>query len=279
MKYSQLPEILKPKRLAYVLHLEYDLLLYLAKNVEQYYYEKPELKLNNDGTPKLRNGVPQYRILTPSKGLLKTTQKMIKNRIVRKFDFPIHMQGGVRRRSNITNAKIHQGRKYHFCTDIRDFFPTISSRTIYEVFSRHYPPNVSRLLTILTTYKGELPQGTPTSTYLANMAFLPVAQSLVQLCKHKGIFFSTFIDDLSFSSPSDFKEITFQIIDIIQENGFRINHRKTLYKVGPTEITGIWAKNNNLDARDDQKQKLDDPNLTPMQRQGLQAYVDNVMNA
>ena len=280
MRSSPLPEIRKPKRLAYILHVEYGLLVDLAANVDQYYYEKKELKLKDDGTPKLRNGEPQYRIMTPAKGLLENIQNLIKDNILKKYDFPNYIQGGVRHRSNITNAKIHQGKKYHFCTDIRDFFPTISSRAIYEMFIRNsFSADVSSLLTKLTTYKGELPQGTHTSTYLANMVFVPVADSMVELCKRRGIFHSAFVDDLSFSSAKDFREVTLQIIAMIQKNGFRMNHRKTFYKVGPTKITGIWAKNNKLDARSDQKRKLDDPNLTPLQRQGLQAYIDNVIKA
>ena len=67
--------------------MDYEILIHLTENIGKYYDEKPpEPKMNEDGTPKLRNGVPQYRIITPSNGLLKTTQDKIKTRILRKID-------------------------------------------------------------------------------------------------------------------------------------------------------------------------------------------------
>ena len=115
--------IKKPKRLAYILNVNLNELTKIIENIDSYYYEKKEVKHNLDGTIKYKNGEIQYRILIPSKGRLKYIQNKIKIKILSKIDYPSHIQGGVKKRDNITNAKKHLGKKYHFCSDISKFFP------------------------------------------------------------------------------------------------------------------------------------------------------------
>ena len=43
-------------------------------------------------------------------------------------------------------------------------------------------PDVGRILTKLTTYKYEVPQGIPTSTHIANLVALPIDQRLIEIC-------------------------------------------------------------------------------------------------
>ena len=187
--------IKKPKRLAYILNISIEELYYIAENINQYYYEKKEPKLNKDGTPKYKNGIPQYRILEPSRKPLKAIQTRIKNRILNNFELPLNIQGGVKKKDNISNAKIHQGKKYHFITDLKDFFPTINNKMIYDMFIRlNFTPDVSRLLTILTTYHGHLPQGTPTSAHIANLVFLPIDKMLIDLSNEFRLFYTRFFE-------------------------------------------------------------------------------------
>ncbi len=270
----------KPKRLEYYLKCPLAKLIDIVDNIDRYYYEDKTVKKNPDGSPKIKNSEIQYRTLYPSTGLLKTVQEAIKDRILSKIEFPLHIQGGVKKKSNITNAKRHQGKKYHFRTDLSEFYPSISYKMVYDMFIRNgFSPDVSRLLTQLTTYKGELPQGTPTSTHIANLVSLPIDFQLIEFCLTRGITYTRFVDDLSFSSANDFRETTHEIISIITSSGFSISHKKTFYKIGPTLTTGIWAKNNSLDARDDQKKRLANSNLTESQRAGLQNYIKRVKEA
>ena len=66
-------------------------------------------------------------------------------------------------------------------------------------------------------------------------------------CKQNGITYTRFIDDLSMSSPNDFKELTDYILEFIRKTNFRISHSKTLYGTR-TSITGIDVGNNSLKA-------------------------------
>lgn len=271
--------IKKPSRLEYELKRKLDRIMYLSENAEHYYYEKIEEKKNKDGTSRIKNGEIQYRVLNPAKDELKQVQYLIQKRILSKIHFPNHIQGGVKKRDNITNAKLHQGKKFHFCTDIENFFPSINNTMVYTMFMQlSFSPDVSRILTKLTTYKGYLPQGTHTSPYIANLVFLPIDAEINKYCLGNSIRYTRFIDDLSFSSPTDFKSNSLELIKIIKNGEFKHNNKKTHYKIGPTFITGVLAKNNLLKARDDQIAKLESDALDHDQKKGLFQYIQRVEN-
>lgn len=231
---------------------------YIIDHIDSYYQEWAEIKLNGVGQPKTyKNGDIKKRILRPSIGRLKTIQSAIKNRILSNIPLPTNLHGGIKKRSNISNAKAHQGRKFKLKTDIKDFYPGISSKRVYKSLtdvglSSHF----ASWITKLTTWKGALPQGTPTSTHIANIAFLKIDEKLILFCNQYDIIYTRFIDDLTFSSPQDFRAIVPQIIEIICKESFGINYRKTTYTGSKATITGIEVFNNFIDAPSKIKEKI-----------------------
>ncbi len=267
------------KHLKSILGHPFNELKELTTKIDEYYYEKKEEKRNDDGTLKIVNGKIQYRELTPSKGKLKLIQSRIKNKILCKIDFPLHVQGGVKKRDNIKNAKFHLGKKYHFTTDFKDFFPSITCKMVYEMFLENgFSYHIASVLTKLTTYKGKLPQGTPTSTYIANLVALPLDKQLLEFDFPSSITYTRYVDDLTFSCSNDFQFLTKNIIDIIKKNGFIISHRKTAYKLGPIEITGIETRNNVLKVKQKIMQKINNPDIPLSSINGLIAYKNRVNN-
>jgi RNA-directed DNA polymerase len=219
----------------------------IIDNIDYYYDEIKKPKFDKDG--KLRKnkfGDTINRVITPSLRRLSIIQKNIHKNILLKIPLDDFIQGGVKGKSNISNAKTHLGRKYKFTTDIEEFFPFINHKRVFKMFCRYYHPSIATILSKLTTYKGQLPQGAPTSTYIANLVFLDIDKKLMMFCKENKITFTIFVDDLTFSSHVDFKEIIPDIIKIINSAGFRINNKKTFYR-NELEITGIVVKNNILD--------------------------------
>ena len=271
--------IQKPKRLAYLLDIDTNQLESLLKETDKFYYVKREPKTNQDGSIRYKNGEIEYRIMHPSTGILKQVQKKIKTKILSHIGLPCFLHGGVEKRDNITNAKVHQGNKYHFRTDLRNFYPSINNRLVYEMLiNNSFSPDVSRILTILTTYNGQVPQGAPTSTHIANLVFLPVDIEINEYCQNKRINYTRFIDDLSFSAQYDFNTITKDIIKIINDNNYALSHNKTFFKVGPTLTTGVISKNNTLIARQDQFEKLSGKQFKNNQKLSLSNYIERVNN-
>ena len=89
-----------------------------VKEIDKYYTEWPEIKIDKKtNQPKTyKDGTIKQRVIRPSKMPLKIIQKQIKDRILSLIELPDNVQGGVKKRSNITNAKPHQRRRYmqHF---------------------------------------------------------------------------------------------------------------------------------------------------------------------
>lgn len=230
---------------------------YLCENIESYYGKWVEEK-KDKVTGKVKtypDGTPKKRIIRPSYSRLKQIQKSIKINILSKVGLPENIQGGVKKKSNITNAKRHQGNKYQFATDLQDFFPNVTHKQIFKLFlDLGYSNHVAHWLTKLTSVEFELPQGTPTSTAIANLVFRETDQKLIALCKLNQITYTRFVDDLTFSASNDFRALTSEILDIVRSSGFKISYRKTKYE-GDQVLTGIRVFNNYIDAPDKIKEK------------------------
>ena len=256
------------KGLGFLLGYSIETLEEVANNASKYYYpfEKRTYK---------RNGKLKIRLIEPTKGTLNKVQIRIKNRIlaplIEKNQLSKHLYGGIKGKCNIENAKVHQGKKYHFCTDLKDFFPSISNKAVFEMFINHgFSTQNASLLTKLTTINNHLPQGTPTSTHISNLVFLKVDKDLVELTGKADLVYTRFVDDLTFSSENDFKEITFKFLDIIKSHFFLYSHRKTFYSDKPVEVTGIIVKQNGLDINDKFKSK----DLSILSPQSRKAHFD-----
>jgi len=238
------------KKLSAIVGFKPDFIGQLTNDIDKYYNEWVEEKIDKKtGKPKIfKDGTIKKRVIRPSKGELKIIQKRIKSKILSKIELPNNVHGGVKKRSNISNAKPHQGNKYQFTTDLQDFYPNISSKRVYETFLElKYSTHFSHLITKLTTWKFELPQGTPTSTHIANLVFLKTDIALIELCNNLGITYTRYVDDLTFSSQQDFKPHLNTILEIVKSDGFNISYRKTKYK-GEQNITGIDVFLHKIDA-------------------------------
>ena len=218
-------------------------------------------------------GVEKFRHFFPSKRNLKDLQNRIHSRIFRLIPLPSHVQGCVRGRGNITNARLHQGNLYKFHTDLKSYFDFVSNKKVYNSLrALGFSQKVSHLLTQLTTFRGHLAQGPPTSPFLANVAALDMDQKLISICQEYNILYSRFVDDLCFSSQTDFKLYLPIFIKIITQEGFCIGYKKTKYKLGRLEITGGDIGQNLLRPTKKQLVKYNDPTTPDYSRKGLEIY-------
>jgi len=162
------------KKLCYLLGFKQKEILNLLNAIEDNYIEWTENKEDKNGSPKkYLDGTIKTRTFRNPSTFLKEIQRRIKRNVFDKIVFPDCVHGGIKRRSTITNAKPHQGKKYIFETDLQEFYPNVSKEKIYRAFlDIGYSTHISYWLTTLTTKSNELPQGSPTSTALANLVFL-----------------------------------------------------------------------------------------------------------
>lgn len=271
------------KHLAYILQVDFKELESICslQDLSQFYYEKKEFKYNSKGEKKLDGkNQPILRIINPSKGKLKIIQKKIDKLIFKSIPLPYYCFGAVSGKDNIKNAIQHKGKKHKFLTDMKDFFPLITSKMVFDMFRRlNFSPTVSHALTRLTTYKGHIPQGAPTSSSLANFVFVNTGNKLAKLAEQNNLTFTTFVDDITMSSPDDFKELVPSIIEIIESGGFKINHKKTYYKTKDPIITGVIANQNEIKLSSDTLMRLKrEEGRNKNQINGSLRYIDRVNN-
>ncbi|MFM2292798.1 MAG: hypothetical protein RIS29_2611 [Bacteroidota bacterium] len=240
--------ITNTKYLCHILKADLNSLQDIIENIEEYYitWEKDKIdKTTNQAI--IIDNKKQTRPINSTKKELKLIQKRIFKFLINHTTIPTYAFGGVSKKDNVINAKTHQGNKYIFTTDLKSFFPSISHSKVFNLYLElGCTPTVSKILTQLTTYKYQLPQGVPTSTILANLIFKSTGDKIQNYCAENNIKFTTFVDDITLSSKIDFKDKLPEIIRIITEDGYRISHKKTFYKTKNPVITGVICQNNRL---------------------------------
>jgi RNA-directed DNA polymerase len=148
--------------------------------------------------------------------------------------------------SNIVqNANFHIGKKNILNIDLKDFFTSITAARVLELFQSkhfHFDPNTAVALSLLTTYKGILPTGAPTSPVISNFICLNLDKDILDFCNSKNLTYSRYADDLTFSSQEFIDaEIKDQLIDIIKNHSFEVNKRKVHFKSSQSKqvVTGL----------------------------------------
>lgn len=279
--------ITNKRHLLAILGLKKDELEKLLLDIPDLYSPYLKREKKKDGTIKERN-------ICPSLGKLKTVQGKIKNWITNEHELPDYIQGGRKKKDSITNAKPHKGKHFHFCLDLKNFFPSVKNWRVNKVLLRKkYHPDIASIITKLVTlektvlYKGkpivfrkEIPQGAPTSTAITNLVFYEeVDIKLEKVIKDKRITYTRYVDDLNFSSQTDFIEIVYEIVKVVSEAKFKINRKKTFYKRGKVEITGTDVCQNGLLPTKRLLDKYNDPEITKESKAGVENHIKRIKAA
>ena len=182
------------------------------------------------------------KLYTCSQKLKKINRAILKTLLnVIKIDNAAH--GWCKNRSTKTYAHPHCHRKVLFSLDLKDCFPSISSKQIRALFQNDLgcSPEVSTLLTRLTTADYHLPQGFPTSGALLNIFLRCLDSKIYHFCNKHGIIYSRYGDDMAFSGQNIPLEARIDIEKIIENHGLKINKNKRKYSTGQgrQEIVGL----------------------------------------
>lgn len=226
-------------------------LLYFLTYKKDYCYTLKEIP-KKDGT---------FRKICVPNLSLKVVQKWILVEILEKIDVSPQAMAFVPKNNGLrSNAEYHKKNIFLLEMDIKNFFGTIKEGQVFKLFCNiGYNTKVSTILTSLCTFDGELPQGAVTSPYLANLILYHLDIRLNGLCSRKDIVYTRYADDLSFSSNDRAKlnGIENFVKNIVSDEGFEINEKKTRYLSNDVKksITGITINNEEIHV--DKKLKRD----------------------
>lgn len=135
---------------------------------------------------------------------------------------------------------LHQG---YVCTfDIKDCFPSISSARIVDALTAAgMARDEAILVTQLSSARGRLPQGPPTSPFIQNVVFFTLDRELSRLASANQLRYSRYADDLALSGNYNFESTLPEIWAAVERHGFRLNEAKSkFYQPGEVPvITGI----------------------------------------
>ena len=204
-----------------------------------------------------------FRLIEAPKTRLKAFQRRILDEILGHIPPHDSAHGFRPGRSITTFAAPHVGQAIVLKMDLCDFFVSITSARVTAIYlTAGYPEPVARLLSGLCTnivptqvmnkvtraapdgargampwqnqrpYAGpHLPQGSPTSPALANLAAYRFDVRLAALSAAAGAVYTRYADDLGFSGGDSFARsihrFSTQVAAVAIEEGFAVQHRKT----------------------------------------------------
>ena len=134
-------------------------------------------------------------------GQLKEVHRRIKEVVFVNVYFPEYLQGSLKGRDYVTNARLHTNKQLLICEDVKRFFPSVTAALVEDVWRGffRFAPDVAKLLTKLTTKSGYLPQGAITSSYIANLVMWRHEPLLQAKFAALGITYSRYVDDMAMS--------------------------------------------------------------------------------
>jgi retron-type reverse transcriptase len=172
------------------------------------------------------------------------------------------VHGFVKKRSIVTNALAHlSGGNPTFVLnlDLKNFFPSITFFRVRGVFQKNpfnFSFELSTVLAQLCTFNGQLPQGAPTSPYIANLVCRGLDRDLMALAKRQRANYTRYADDITFSfsvrDPTRLPPnlciydggltiLGEELLQIIHRHTFQVHEGKTRIasRYSRQEVTGI----------------------------------------
>ncbi|MCG9065636.1 retron St85 family RNA-directed DNA polymerase [Laribacter hongkongensis] len=195
--------------------------------------------------PKKPNG---FRVIHAPVRTLKYIQAWILQNILYHFKSHKSATGFEKGCSILENAKPHAGQSYAINVDIKDFFNSISSDKVFNLFSTiGYEREIAWILTNLVTFKGHLPQGSPCSPKIANLICHRLDARIYGFCKTKNMQYSRYADDITISTShrKNISQTLRFINNVIEYENFSLRNEKTnVFGRGNAKIiTGLVVSN------------------------------------
>lgn len=203
-----------------------------------------------------KKGGGERHIETPSPALKRIQSKL--NRYLQSvyyfekshaaFGFIIGVRNDDDRRNVLSNARKHLNKPYLLNMDLKDFFHSVKRKRVLEIFNGepfNFKNDLPGVLTQLTTYKGKLPMGAPTSPALSNLACRELDERLIHYAQAQEWVYTRYADDMSFSAMRDFRdEQVNEVRTMIREAQFDVNEKKVI-RYGPDDekvVTGLLLR-------------------------------------
>lgn len=188
---------------------------------------------------KINKGNGTYRHIYAPNPKLKAKQNEILKQLYKNCPHPAN-HGFVPGKSIVTNASHHIGRSYVLSMDIKNFFPSVTTDKVVKLLTRFYPNQLENLPVFL--YKNHIPQGAPTSPYLANFALYDFDQDFSTYLESYNASYTRYADDITVSfDEAPVKDILNYVNGKLNKQNYYLSFKKThlAHKSRRQKVTGI----------------------------------------
>lgn len=202
--------------LAYEIEVPGDLLLAIAADPEKHY--RPFEKKCGD----------KRRLIDNPDEMLKSVHTQIRDRLLVPIPLSPIVHGCVRGRSPFTNALQHVGQSSLASLDVKKCYPSITNAMVFRFFRERLRlgPMLAGILTKLTTRRGHLPHGAPTSDALANLILSPVDADVERIGRDFDLEPTRYVDNIDYSGRRS-REALGPTIEALRRHGLAVAHKKT----------------------------------------------------
>ncbi|MBQ8350229.1 MAG: RNA-directed DNA polymerase [Ruminococcus sp.] len=176
---------------------------------------------------------------------LKTVQRRILDHYLYKLDVSEFSTAYCKGKSLLDNASPHIGKEYIVKLDISHFFDNIDDDMVFMIMRQlGMSAPVTSMLTNLCVHNGRLPQGAPTSPYIANLVMKHFDKRLGAWCSERKISYTRYCDDMTFSGSKETvknSRLVGKVKHMLYRMGFDLNEKKTVFVSSSQQqkVTGI----------------------------------------
>lgn len=212
------PDQISPKHLAAAMGLSVDKLWSFGRHIDACY--KPR-RMQWDG----KKHRPIDPLLKPPKKLLKKLHGFFqRNRL-----FHPSAHGAVRGKSCFSSARVHVGHRNVWTRDAANCYPSITPNALNcELRALGFRHDTAKILTMLFTYRGGIPQGSPISGDALNLFFWRLDQQMASIAGSNRLAYSRVADDfvISGNKREGGENIVAKLELELAHRGVRINKKK-----------------------------------------------------
>ena len=241
--------------------------IYAASNGARHFYRTFYV-------PKKKGG---YRTISEPLPNLKDIQKWILINVLEKMEISPYAKAYVKGKNIRENARFHKRQKKVLSLDVHDFFGSISSFLVYEVFVNvGYQSDVAMMLTQLCCLEGSLPQGAPTSALLSNIIMKHFDDDIAKYVNENKIRYTRYADDMTFSGDFNEREMIRFVRKKLKKMGMALSEEKTRVRCQgqQQEVTGIVV-NDKLQLSKKKRKKIRQE-IYFIKKYGLQSHLEYI---
>ncbi len=205
-------------------------------------YEKIYIPKRGGGTRDIF--IPDKKTLIIQKAILRDIETIA--------EFPPCVMAFRKGTSILDNAKAHLGNPYMIRYDIMNFFDTIGKDKVKdELKRRNVDASLTKIILKWCFGGGHLPQGAPTSPFLANLVCTNLDKRFSAIAQILGATYTRYADDIIISGGKEIVKYRTIFRRIIRTEKFTINYYKTRVTVLDSHTTrqdysAEWFRNNHI---------------------------------